>query len=309
MTNTPSGASSGPPSAFLARRLALEPDTPPPTILALGLQPAKAAAFAWQEQRSQAFWNEVGAMTATAASDWVRSIHGIIGAVGEEVLVAIEAEVEKAIARDLLGKVASDDYVKRAVYFRSLRFFAEGQGNALVVAAHGITNLTVRTFALDPKFKVSAVTAKPLNMKEKDFTPKSTARSAWLSFNKTTVIALKTVAVELHPKMQMLAEELDAVASDAAFTALVALRDVHYHRWRGESPGVTGINFQGDTVREQLDQEQAVGISAQLLPDYVEGEQLLNDVVTTTRTALDALVGHMPNLLQAWCDAFQEVRS
>lgn len=248
-------------------------------------------------------------MTATAASDWVRPIHGIIGAVGEEVLVAIEAEVEKAIARDQLGKVASDEYVKRAVYSRSLRFFAEGQGNALVVAAHGIANLTVRTFALDPKFKVSTVTAKPLKMKATDFTPKSEAKSAWLSFNKTTVIALQAVAAELHPKMQMLATELDAVASDVAFTALIDLRNVHYHRWRGESPGVTGINLQGDTVREKLHQGQSVGISMQLLPDYVEGEQVLNEVVTTTRTALDAFVGHMPDLLHAWYDAFQEVTS
>src|ERR1019366_2764129 len=128
-------------------------------------------------------------MTATADSDWVRPIHGIIGAVGEEVLVAIEAEVEKAIARDQLRKVASDEYVKRAVYSRSLRFFAEGQGNALVVAAHGIANLTVRTFALDPKFKVSAVTAKPLNMKETEFTPKSTSSSAYPAVKQTTVIA------------------------------------------------------------------------------------------------------------------------
>lgn len=269
----------------------------------LSLESAKAAAFAWQEQRSKGFWNELVATTANAQSDWVRPIHGIIGAVGEEVLVAIEAEVEKQIAHDLLAKLNPDDYVKRAAYSRSLRFFAEGQGNAIVVAAHGIANLTVRTFALDPNFQVSAL--RPLSVKAVDFMPKSTAKSAWLSFNKRTAAVLQAVAATLHPKMQVLANELVVLADDAALTNLIDLRNAHYHRWRGETPGVTGVNLQGDTVLEQLDQGQAVGISTQMLPDYIEGQAMLNDIVAATRTGLDALTAQMPVLLQAWYEAFE----
>lgn len=309
MTMPPPGAPSGPPSAFLANRLALDLDTAPPSISDLSLESAKVAAFAWQQQRSKVFWNELAAMTATAASDWVRPIHGIIGTIGEEVLVAIEAEVEKVIASDLLAKLAVDDYVKRAVYARSLRFFAEGQGNALVVAAHGLVNLTLRTFALDPHFTVAAISGHPLGVKAKDFAPKSEAKSAWLSFNKPTTAALRSAAANLHPTMAALAAEVDAVANDATVATLVDLRNVHYHRWRGESPGVTGVNLQGDTVREQLDKGQAVGISTQLLPDYVEGEQVLNELVTTTRTALDGFARHMPTLLDAWYAAFHSVTS
>lgn len=71
--------------------------------------------------------------------------------------MATEAEIEKAVAAGLLAGLEVGQDASRASLSRSLRFFAGGQANALVVAAHGLANLTLRTLALDPGFAVEDV--------------------------------------------------------------------------------------------------------------------------------------------------------
>jgi len=306
MTSDKPPQASGPPTSVLASRLAPEPDGPVPTFDDLGLNTAKTAGFEWQQQRSKASWNELVATTkGGAASDWVREIHGMFGVIGEQVLLATEAEVEKAIAQARLAALPMDKDASRAALSRSLRFFAEGQANALVVAAHGLANLALRTLALDPGFAVEDL--KSAGVAKADFVPRSEAKGAWVSLTAETCSAFEAAAAAYDPKMLALARELTAVQSDPAVSGLFALRNVQYHRWRGESPGVTRVNLKGATMREQLDQGQAVGISSQMLPVYKEGQHSLDDVVVAGREALDALVARMPGFHQAWYEAFGAV--
>lgn len=291
---------------MLASRLALQPDGALPTVDDLGLGAAKQAGFDWQQQRSRASWNELVATTSgREVSDWVPEIHGIFGVIGEQILVATEAEIEKAVTRGLLAGLAVGQDASRAALSRSLRFFAEGQANALVVAAHGLANLTLRTLALDPAFSVDDY--KAAQVSKADFVPKSEAKGAWVSLTATTCKTFEAAASSYDPTMLALAQDLSAVLVDPAVAHLFALRNVQYHRWRGESPGVTGVNLQGTTMRELLEQGQAVGISSQMLPAYTEGQRSLDEIVAAGRDALDALVARLPAFHLAWHAAFRSV--
>jgi hypothetical protein len=293
---------SGPPASVLAARLAPEPQEGIPTVDELGLGAAKRVGFEWQQQRSLARWNEIVASLGTGSSDWVREIHGIFGAVGEQVLVATEAEVEKAIASRRLATLPDGSDSTGAALSRSLRFFAEGQGNALVVAGHGLANLTARTLALDPAFDASHL--KQAQILPADFVPRSEAKGAWTSLTHAVCAAMVQAASAYAPDMQALAAELADVQADPAVRALFDLRNTQYHRWRGESPGVTGVNLKGATIRETLKAGQAVGLTSEMLPSYTEGQQALDELVRVTRQALDATVARLPGYHQAWHDAF-----
>lgn len=128
MTSEKPGQAEGPPASVLASRLAAQPDGPLPTVVDLGLGAAKQAGFDWQHQRSMAWWNELVATTSgREVSDWVPEIHGIFGVIGEQVLVATEAEIEKAVAAGLLAGLAVGQDASRASLSRSLRFFARAR--------------------------------------------------------------------------------------------------------------------------------------------------------------------------------------
>lgn len=277
-----------------------------PTVVDLGLGAAKQAGFEWQQQRSKAGWNELVATTSgREVSDWVPEIHGIFGVIGEQVLVATEAEIEKAVAAGSLAGFAVGQDASRASLSRSLRFFAEGQANAVVVAADGLANLTLRTLALDPAFAAEHV--KAAQVSKSDFVPQSEAKGAWVSLTAQTCTVFETAAGSYEPPMLALARELSAVLADPAVSDLFLLRNVQYHRWRGESPGVTGVNLQGPTIRGMLDQGEAVGITSKMLPAYTEGQRSLDELVAAGRAALDALVGRLPGFHQAWHAAFRGV--
>jgi hypothetical protein len=292
----------GPPSSILGSRLAVTADTSVPSLEEMGLKAAKNAAFEWQQQRSYALWHELRALLSRySAADWVPEIHGLLGVVGEQVLVAVEAEAEKELLVRHLAALPASSHSARAAASRALRFFAEGQGNALVVAGHGVANLVVRTVALDPDFEFPWRTKSRLS----DFVPRSEAGSSWLSLDAKTVLKLRSAAVPCVQQMRTLVQQVADLQEDPHYAALVKLRNIHYHRWRGESPGVTGINWRADTLRQRAERGESVGLSRELLPDYTEGRQSLTEVVTTTRAALDAFSARMPPILAVWVEAFQ----
>lgn len=127
----PTAARSGLPSGILASRIAVDHDGPPPSIDDLGLREGKNRAFEWLQQRSHARLNDVhGFLSGVPGARWVLETHAIVGVVAEQVLVAIEAEIEKTICAAALAAVPdlADDleYSRVAHYSRSLRFFSEG---------------------------------------------------------------------------------------------------------------------------------------------------------------------------------------
>lgn len=247
-----------------------------------------------------------------AASEWVREIHGLIGVIGELLLVSIEAEVEKEI---LVGKLASSaeasgaELATRAAASRALRFFAEGQGNGLTIAGHALANLTLRTFALHPLFAISSIAARR-NLSPTHFTPRSTHRKAWTSLTTETADAMVTAATGLKSsELLLLAEALNAIIADPAVDALKQSRNDQYNRWRGESPGVTGVNFGQESLRARLERGEAVGLSQDLLPSYQEGQAVLDDLLDVSRNALDAFVRHLDTFLPTWQTGFHAATS
>lgn len=295
----------GPLSSVLGSRLAITLEGPPPTLDDLGLAAAKEVGFEWQQQRSRSRWNEiVAAVHGHPGADWVPEIHGIVGVIGEQVLLAAEAEVEKHIITDRLNTLQPEQSGSIAAAARSLRFFAEGQANALTVALHGLANLTLRTLVLDPAFDIAHV--KAAQVKLPDFVPGSDARRAWCSVTTETRDAFLTAAAAYALPMLALAQRFAGVVDDAAIAELIAFRNVQYHRWRGESPGVTGIDLHAPTARQRLERGESVGLNRELLPSYSEGQQALDDLVRISRSALDALVARMPDYHQSWYAAFQD---
>lgn len=299
------------PSSVLGARLAFS-DHPPPSWAELGLEPAKAAAFAWQQQRQYAEWHELVALQNTAGKGaWVKEAHALLGVVGELVLVAIEAEVEKEIVSIVLAEAPTGDEralaSRRAVAQRSQRFFAEGQANQLVVAGHSVANLTLRLLAVHPNFDIAPL-AKALGVDEERFTPGSAHRNAWTSLNPATARALRDSAEALgQPSLVAFAETVEALVLDQRWQHLASLRNNQYHRWRGESPGVAGVNFKSPSALNRLNRGQVVGLSRSLLSPYEEGDDVLTEIVDASREALLWLADWMPDALDLWAAALSDL--
>lgn len=302
----------GPPQSVLGSRLASCDVRSLPTWQDLGLGEAKDAAFEWQRQRSLAQWHEMVWLTEDASrSEWVREIHGLFGSIGELVLVSIEAEVEKAVLWEALSEQSSGKSgtaAVRATRARALRFFSEGQANSLVVSGHGLANLVVRTFVLHRGLTADAV-ARTVRLAPGQFEPGALERGAWASLNQSSATALveQARATGFEP-FERLAGHLQDLVDDERWAALARLRGIQYHRWRGESPGVTGVNFEADSLRARLQRGEAIGLGAELLPAYVEGDQVLENLMHGSRAALDALVDLMPRFQTTWGEVFSGLR-
>lgn len=157
MTSLPSGPEamrSLAPSSIVASRIAVDHNGPLPSLVELGLADGKRLAFEWQQQQSHARWNDLhGHLSGRPGGRWVVETHSLLGVMAEQVLVAIEAKVEKEVccqALNTLSDLPEDAKAGRAAHYsRSLRFFSEGQANALVVGLHGLANLVVRSLEFD----------------------------------------------------------------------------------------------------------------------------------------------------------------
>jgi hypothetical protein len=300
------------PQSVLGSRLAYCDLPKLPTWEDLNLGHAKSAAFEWQRQRSLARWHEMVWLTEDAArSEWVGEIHGLFGSVGELVLVGIEAEVEKAVLQEALSDEPSgepSEAAVRATRARALRFFSEGQANNLVIAGHGLANLAVRTFLLHRRLSAETV-ARSVNLAPNHLRPGALAREAWASLNQATVAALlgQAQAIGFEP-LERVAVHLEDFVNDPRWIALVNLRGTQYHRWRGESPGITGVNFESDSLRAQFERGEVVSSGSQMLPAYVEGDRVLEELTQVSREALDALVDFMPGFQSTWGNAFSRLR-
>lgn len=292
----------GAPSSVLGARMAIDSDGRIPTIGSLGLADAKKQAFEWQ-QRGLAKWNDfAGILTGRSGARWVVETHAIIGVVAEQVLVAVELEVEKEIARQAINKLSGSDMKHKssvfAHYSRSLRFFAESQANAIVIGLHGLANIAARSLEFDAEFTPAELQA--FSVSRADFDPGSSVRSAWLSWTEGLIRNVGSMAATRTPEMQGMAAELASLASEAAIIDLLELRNTQYHRWRGESAGVTGIALGELPAADVLASGQAVSFGRDLLPPYAEGQATLNELVHAGRSALDMFVAHMDQFLSAW---------
>jgi hypothetical protein len=230
----------------------------------------------------------------------VREIHGLFGSSGELVLSTIEAAVEIELTRRAMAAPAADPNdatarVNLAGQWRALRFFAEAQTNNLMVFGHGVANLVLRTLALQFDFDAERVGG----IKKDAFHPGSDEPGAWCSLNAKTVSELRKAADSASLDSSALVESLAALWG--ILEPLWSLRGVQYHRWRGESPGVTGINF---VNRNEAKEENVITRSLPGQTDYVEGERIVSDVVNGADAALRRVGAWMPTFLEAWTSVF-----
>lgn len=299
----PSAAPSGPPSSILGARMAIDAEGPLPSLAELGLGDAKSRAFEWQSQRNYAKLNDVSAtLSGKAGARWVLETHAMVGVIAEQILVAIELEIEKDVARRAIAALPTSSVQHKSAigahYSRSLRFFSEGQANAVVIALHGLANLMARTLEFDED--LTSTELRTLGMTRADFVPGSTARTSWLSWTTGTVSNLVTMASTRASEIQAVAAELDQLSREQAIIDLLDLRNTQYHRWRGESAGVTGIAHGELPAAVILAAGQSVSIGREMLPPYTAGQTTLNEVVQASRDALDAFAAKMDDLLNAW---------
>lgn len=300
---SPAGEQWGPPSSILGARLATQEDGPLPTPSELGLEDAKTSAFAWQTERNFAKLADIGAsLSGRAGARWVVETHGILGVIGEQVLVAIEAEIEKDLVRRALVALPTTTVEHKSAVSahlsRSLRFFAEGQGNAVVIGLHGLINLFARTLEFDADLSASEL--QMLGVSRTEFAPGATARNAWLSWSASKISQLVTMASTRSTVTQAFAHEVAKVSQEQAIVDLLELRNTQYHRWRGESAGVTGIAHGEPPAIDVLASGQAVTIGKDMLPPYTAGQATLSGLVKVSRDALDAFSAHMDTLLAVW---------
>lgn len=292
-------------SSFLRARIAWHTDTPPPTFGELSLQDAAEAAMAWQSNRN---WAEWYAFTwhDEATRGWTREIHGLFGTAGELMLSNIEAAVEIAITKLVvaLPPESSDENVprvNRAAQWRALRFFAEAQANNLVIFGHTVANMVLRTLALQVGFTPDRV----YGIDTDRFQSGSEENSAWCSLNKGLIPELRRVARSLPVSADPLLESLGRLRT--ILVTVSGLRGVQYHRWRGESPGVTGINFLTDP--NEVVENGIVTRTLRWQTDYVEGEKIVDDLVEASDLALRAVAAWMPEFLETWTQFFMACKA
>jgi hypothetical protein len=287
-------------SSFIRAGISWRRDEPPPTFEELGLEEARRTSFEWQSNRNNAeffafFWHD------EATAGWVREIHGLFGSSGELVLSTMEAAVEIELTRRVMAApgAEADDATARvnlAGQWRALRFFAEAQANNLMVFGHGVANLVLRTLALQLDFDVEKVAG----IRKDAFHPGAGERGAWCSLNAKTLSELRGAAANAHLDSTSLVQSLTALWQ--ILEPLWSLRGVQYHRWRGESPGVTGINFVN--LNEAKEENGVITRSLLGQTDYVEGERIVTDVVNGADTALRRVGAWMPTFLEAWTSVF-----
>lgn len=292
-------------SSFLRARLAWNTSEAPPTFEELGLKQAGDAAIAWQDNRNWAEWFGF-AWHDEGTRGWVREIHGLFGSAGELVLSSIEAAVEVAITQRAMASPDGgvDEQVRRvnrAAQWRAIRFFAEAQANNLVVFGHTAANLVIRTLALQPGFSVEEIAG----LDPRIFLPGSDRPKAWASLTRGIQRELRRSAAGLPIDSRELIASLAALR--VVLAPVTALRGVQYHRWRGESPGVTGINFSADT-NEHVE-NGIVTRTLRLHTEYIEGEKIVDDLVTSADEALKSVGEWMPGFLDVWVGAFNSSKA
>lgn len=94
---------------------------------------------------------------------------------------------------------------------------------------------------------------------------------------------------------------------DEAVMALFELRGEQYHRWRTESPGVSGVSIGTPSISSRLLAGEAVGFGGPPTP-FLEGDAVVDEIVAVSRAALDCMGGHIDVLLSAWREAFEQLR-
>lgn len=149
------------------------------------------------------------------------------------------------------------------------------------------------------------VLAAELTKRADRFRPGSDVSTAWCSLNKGVVAELRRAARPLPVSAEALLESLARLRTILA--GVSRLRGVQYHRWRGESSGVTGINF--FAAANEVVQDGIVTRTLRMQTDYLEGEKIVDDLVEASDSALREVAAWMPEFLEIWSQFFMACKA
>jgi hypothetical protein len=228
------------------------------------------------------------------ASEWVGETLGLLAVIGEQLYVSLAAGAEVAVA-EKFTQADPIDPVIRAAGARSMRFFLEGQVNALTVLGHSVANLTARTLAISGGEGEHIAPT---------FVPRSHSRDAWLSLTAGDVKNLRKMADGLGRFDKELVE-LTAALQAGAWGFMYDERNVQYHRWRGEADGMNGVSFGGPTVRQRWSDPEGID----MYPTYEEGAATVAELRLLVGATVAQLCDWMPAYLSCWDACFDLARA
>lgn len=190
----------------------------------------------------------------------VLELHGMMGAIGEQLLLAWVAEQDVQRVEMTAAERAND-----LVTTMLGRAHAELASHFLLGASHSLGNLVLRFMLLDSA-STSAFARAHRNYREADFAPHSDARQGWLTFNKTLVSELQAATrLSSSAALRKMVIALDELRDSAGYRGLDDRRGMDYHRRRPQSVPHTAPR--AGTWSEQNGHESIALVAPQLEPE------------------------------------------
>lgn len=227
-------------------------DTTPTDIIPPQAHPGPATeAIEWQQVSSigaaaelEAFpiplrrtitWNgtvhviQPGTGTPPPEANRLLEIHGLMGAIGEQLGLAWTAEQD--VQRLQLTSALRDDIENRMAN----RAIAELAGHFLLGCAHSLANLVLRLLLLNAAASEHLVAMKKYS-KASGFAPGDDSRDAWPTLNGLLLKDMVAAAdASESQNLSFLVKTLDDLYTSSAFRDLDGRRGMDYHRRRPQS--------------------------------------------------------------------------
>jgi hypothetical protein len=285
-------------SAVIPGRLAAP--TPPGTVNDLWQKDwwksAQQVASDWQKASSLAdFWEL--ALVPPVQPGRGHELAGLIASGGEQFVLALtalaEAELWNIYRQSTPSEVRDlDEMEKRVVgaaHEMGHRAMAELAAYYLLATGHTIANVTIRAMALDSRLHTVLLDALggwcPVGSQD----PKD-----WLSLNRDTVRALRRVAKKTpSPAFQALVKPAGALVLSHEWQELGQLRGAHYHRWRPQSAGMSGVPLTSPWVYSNGTMNMNFGGR-----EYTDGNGLAHDTTDLARRMMSGFTSAMAKLLE-----------
>lgn len=244
----------------------------------------------WQLSSQTGAWAEIAASSigtrrrrskpkAPYSANRIIEIHGIIGAIGEQLGLAwtSEQDVQRMRKTARYREVEHNTLIQRAL--------AEVTGHFVLGASHSTANLILRTLIINQSASKYLVSLKR-HKNAAGFVPGSDDRFAWLTLNQQMTTELDEAAkLSGNRFMVELANVLNSFRQSSAFVDLDARRGMDYHRRRPQSvahtsprtgnvtfpsPGVTAISMLAPIVEPEADADQVHDIVTAAMGELVK---------------------------------------
>lgn len=179
----------------------------------------------------------------------VLEIHGLMGSIGEQLMLAWAAE------QDVQRVELSAGSRRELVTTMLGRAHAELSSHFILGASHSLANLALRVLLLDTQATATFAQVWGKRYAADAFAPLSNDRNGWLTLNKSLVDALRRAAAASSSQaMKTMVESVCGYYESSAYAGLDDRRGLDYHRHRPQSvphtaPHEGTWSKAGDSVR------------------------------------------------------------